>query len=323
MKSSLLEEIVIENDRPQKMELKDLQNGDVLLFEADLADCISWAITYFSKAPVSHAAICYDAATATLVDAAGEYVRTADLKKYLQDNRPVHVCRLMPSLPMQPVLNAAKVHLDRRDPYANSTLWMVSLLILYENYHVTSFIQKKIAHLLELICGVLIQQINSKLYPGKTPMVCSQFVTQCYEESGVPYRLHFNRTVDTALCFDQSLLEFVRGFQEKEGFQEVSLNPIQTNSSNNLMDVACQLLRRCLETPKMERNEPAVPEPELITAVNKFCCLYQKATTLEEDSIASVGEAFEGLRRYQQYFITPGDLLLHCSSLEQVGILYP
>lgn len=89
------------------------------------------------------------------------------------------------------------------------------------------------------------------------------------------------------------------------------------------MDVACQLLRRCLETPKMERNEPAVPEPELITAVNKFCCLYQKATTLEEDSIASVGEAFEGLRRYQQYFITPGDLLLHCSSLEQVGILYP
>lgn len=314
---------MIGNDMPQKMELKDLQNGDVLLFEADLTDCISWAITYFSKAPVSHAAICYDAATATLIDAAGECVRTADLKKYLEANRPVHVCRLTSFLPMQPVLNAAKVHLDRRDPYANSTLWMVSLLILYENYSVTSFIQKEIAHFLELICGVLIKQINKKLYPDKTPMVCSQFVTQCYEESGTSYRLHFRRAVDASLYLDRSLLEFVRGFQEKEGFQNISFTSMEATSSNDLMDTACQILRHCLETPKSDRNDIAVPEPELVAAVNKFCHLFQKATNSMDSSLDTVENAFENLRQYQQYFITPGDLLLHCSSLEHIGILYP
>lgn len=315
-----------------QLEIKDLQQGDVLLFEADLNDCVSWAITFCSKAPVSHAAICYDVEKGLIVDAAGEFVRTAELCKYIEDKRPVHVCRMNPSLSKKPVLDAAQTHLDRKDPYAFSTLWMVSFVILYENYRATSSVQKAIARFLEAVCARLITAVNHRQYGDKTPMVCSQFVAQCYEEAGSDYKLTFKRAVDAnGALGGASLLEQVIKAQQNTGFVGADSAPYRDEApqippTNDIMDWACKLLRKLVESSKnaVDLEQPTAPEPELMAAVNRFCLLHAWATgAVEKRDDQNIPAALQQVQGWKNYFITPGDLLLHCPSLERVGVIQP
>ncbi len=117
-------------DTPNPISLTDLKDGDVLLCVAIPNDCVSWAITYFTNAEVSHAALTYDAKNNVLVDAAGNHVRTALITDYLNDGRPIHVMRYQYNQNLKPVLASAKNFLDKQEPYANSTLVMLAAVLL-------------------------------------------------------------------------------------------------------------------------------------------------------------------------------------------------
>ena len=141
-------------DTPNPISLTDLKDGDVLLCVADPNDCVSWAITYFTNAEVSHAALNYDAKNNVLVDAAGNHVRTALITDYLNDGRPIHVMRYQYNQNLKPVLASAKNFLDKQEPYANSTLVMLAaVLLLTKNIPQTSLAKKALTKLIKLVCG--------------------------------------------------------------------------------------------------------------------------------------------------------------------------
>lgn len=50
------------------MQINELKEGDILLFSAEKGSFISWAITFLTNVPVSHAAMYYNANKQSIIE---------------------------------------------------------------------------------------------------------------------------------------------------------------------------------------------------------------------------------------------------------------
>ena len=50
------------------MDIKDIKTGDILLFSPEKGSFISWAITFLTDAPVSHAAMFYNEDNQSIIE---------------------------------------------------------------------------------------------------------------------------------------------------------------------------------------------------------------------------------------------------------------
>lgn len=348
-------------DTPNPISLTDLKDGDVLLCVADPNDCVSWVITYFTNAEVSHAALTYDAKNNVLVDAAGNHVRTALITDYLNDGRPIHVMRYQYNQNLKPVLASAKNFLDKQEPYANSTLVMLAaVLLLTKNIPQTSLAKKALTKLIKLVCGELMKLINKKVYPNSEPFVCSQFVAENFNraqdyEPFIKYPLFFNDENNITKLYGQSQRVKLYNYLYDYGIdvnQTIKFGAQEqqqlTTALGDSLDTICSIIHQIIiffdnerallasnaATQELHRNMNAELLPadeikkidiELKSSISNlaasFYALHQTPENLAKLSAIQGKDLLEYLKTLENYFVTPGDLLFNCPALRYIGTL--
>jgi hypothetical protein len=322
------------------MDIKDLQSGDVLLFSGEEGSFISAAIMWLTDAPVSHAAMAYIPST-TLVEESPPAVQTNQAADRFVHRTISVMRRRPPQSDMTPVLEAATGYLNDEEPYANANLYLVGILLIYRKFAPDTALQRVIIKILKKLTASLISHFNERKYPGKLPMVCSQFVFQCYEDGGAGYTLriqggvlgsalHVTAAVPSLL--DQAIDRVAgdatpafRGAIAAHSGMGMALGEMGSDE-----ELAAELMRVLPKAP-VARAEAVQPlADELVVTIHEFAQAVQMARTGRQPAadellkanaqgVASTGMAM--LKSEEAVFVSPGDLLLHCPDLIQVGVI--
>ena len=176
--------------------VEDLKPGDIMLFKGDQHEWISQAIMLLTNSDVSHAALYYDEQQRNLVDEVLKGVgvhEVSDTTPDASDAHFVYVRRLKgpdgSAMPMTPVTDAATKYITAGEPYDKASLLLLALILLYKDFTPATWVQKVMIKIFQRAASIIDELINDILHPGKHPMVCSQFVFQCFEDSPVQYHL--------------------------------------------------------------------------------------------------------------------------------------
>ena len=292
------------------MDVRDLKAGDVLLFSAEEGSWISKAITTLTDAPVSHAAMTYQIPT-KLIEETPPAVRVADATIRFP-GRTVHVMRLNKPLDdFKPVMDVAAKYLNGEAPYAMTNLYLLGILLLYKKFTPNNTTQKATLRILKRLTAMLIDAINQSKYPDKHPMICSQFVFECYQEAGKAYRLTINHGNLQSESTRASLLE--RAFKHTR--QEAHLKSMTEDSASD-EELAKELFESMNDEAMLASG--TVSE-DLLDAIHDFA---QAIHALSQELDLEKADPKQGiaiLQAQSAMFVTPGDLLQHCPELSHIG----
>lgn len=312
------------------MNTKNLKPGDILLFSPEKGSFISWAITFLTDAPVSHAAMFYDEKKQSIIEETPPQVAINNAGERFK-GREINVRRLKEDLPLYPVIEASISYLNDEEPYDNSGLYMVGLLLIYKKFTPNTLVQKAMVKILKKITASIVKYIHEHQNPDKSPMVCSQFVAQCYAKAGDKYQLKFENGVLQKMVTNQANSSNVIGqvIQIIESDKRTNLQALLTPNLKMQDDYSFSGEELCKELKDafvLSTNEiHAGITDELIGAVSQFAHAYylsnsgQKQThnLLQKDT----PEVLHNLNDNENMFTFPGDLLNHCNSLKDVGVL--
>lgn len=320
------------------MEIKELKAADVLLFSGETGSFISQAIMYLTDAPVSHAALSYTDCS-TIIEETPPAVATSNAAQRFT-GRTITVMRLRADKgTMQPVTDAAAAYLNNNAPYANFNLYLVGMLLVFRKFTPSGSVQRAILKILRKLTATIIDYVNQHRYPGKLPMVCSQFVYQSYEDAGADYRLQIKNGLllqtlktagETPSILDQSIARIrntlAPELQSLANAYTAADRRASIDESDE--DLASELLSALQEMPlAAERVEIG---DELVIAVHEFgqaVLAAKSGITASSDALSranQLGMAPEGLaylKSEEAYFVAPGDLLNACPDLEAVGTI--
>jgi len=318
------------------MDIKDLKPGDVLLFSGEKGSFISEAIMFLTNSPVSHAALVYSD-PGSIVEETPPAVQVNPAGKRFE-GRTVYVNRLKQAPgSLSPVLEAATGYVNDDEPYAMSNLYLVGLLLIYKKFSASTPVQKAMIKVLKRLTAHIIDYINQRKEPGKLPMVCSQFVFQCFEDAGGEYKLHIQNPV-LALAAEvaqpASLLDLTiqrlkqdrspafRSLLSAVAEAEVAAAPEESDE---------QLAEELLQALQAGQTaEAAGIEDELVLSVTRFCSAAHASITnrmpapealLRANQLGAAPDALGFFKSEQAYFVTPADLLDHTDSLTRVGTI--
>lgn len=291
------------------MHINELKEGDILLFSAEKGSFISWAITFLTNAPVSHAALYYDKNKQTIIEESPPNIAVNDAAKRFK-GRTIYVQRLNKDISLQPVINHATTYLNNLEPYDKTGLYTVGLLLIYKKISVETKTQEIIIRILKKLTASIIDYVHKHKTPDKTPMVCSQFVAQCYEDAGDDYHLKFKNPV---LQKGQlSLLEQAMNHLE---LSNDNLNLSIKHNSNDIPEDAetlCKALKESLESSELKLLNKTPPiEKQLVDAIAEF--------SMQCTALNNAPQAMNKLSNQLSMYVFPGDLLLHCTNTIQIG----
>lgn len=309
------------------MEIKDLQCGDVVLFSPEKGSFISWAITFLTNAPVSHASIFYgdEQGKPSIIEETPPAVAVNPVAERFVD-RVITVRRLEGGLALDPVIAAATIYRNNAEPYDNASLYMVGAILLYKKFTPSTLVQKVIIKILKKLTSTLDAYINAHKQPGKQPMVCSQFVAQCYEDAGAQYTLDFQgallKGVHGDSLLDQAILAFGDGLQFAPRL--IASGSAGVDEPGETAEQLCEELHDAFLQTKTTMATASI-SPELVEALCRFSQVNSRfmsgeavpADTINDAALASL----QLLKDNENMFVFPGDLLLHCTNLKDVGVI--
>ena len=308
------------------MDIKNLEAGDVLLFSAEKGSFISWAITFLTDAPVSHAAMFYDVPKQLIVEESPPQVATNNALERFK-GREITVRRLKEEMPMVPVIDVANTYLNNEEPYDQSGLYFVGLLLLYKRFTPSSVKQRIVIKILKKITASIVEYIHKHQSPGKSPMVCSQFVAQCYANAGPEYELKFKGGLlqKSVSVNAKNMIELVMDKLDQEELPETQRLLASTFEPQEDITISGEELCRELKEAFLDESD-AVSMPisdEFVEAVSQFAYAHNLATTGQELSLSMehVPQLLSNLNDYENMFTTPGDLLKSCESLKDVCVI--
>ncbi|WP_409306235.1 hypothetical protein [Pectobacterium sp. B1J-3] len=292
----------------------DLTEGDVLLFSPEEGSFISWAITFLTNAPVSHAAMLYQKTPLTIIEESPPQVAVNDALKRFK-GRTIYVYRHTTQQNLSPVINAATEHRNNLDPYDNASLYIVGLLLLYKKISLPTLAQKVTLRILKKLTATLTQFLQQHKNPGKMPMVCSQFVAQCFEDAGSQYQLHFDHPLLKA-SHNKNLLDMAVKFIDQNPIpvmNNVGLTPDNTMTESD--EALCEALKLAIENG-ISSNDAADINAELVQAIEAFASI--NAALLGMPNDANALSATHQLQANMNMFVFPGDLM-NSTNLKAVG----
>ena len=304
------------------MTIDDLRSGDVLLFSPEEGSWISEAIVLLTGANVSHAALAYRP-SATLVEATPPAVREAPAATRFP-GRTITVRRPDPARPIDPVLDAATKYLDAAEPYPMPDLYLVGMLMLYSRLAPHTIAGRLTLRIFEVLAASVIKYVNDRKYPGKTPMVCSQFVFQCFQDAGPDHALRIEGGLlgATASLLDHAFAHPpVATLAASEASAE--LIPIGPELEEALgWELLAELKKAGRESLGAAPASPPAHDPALVAAVHRFAAAVHLASHASAPA-AAAGDPVAGLRllaAQRACFVTPADLL-RSPSLTDVGTI--
>lgn len=323
------------------MKKEDLKKGDVILFPPHDGDFIAKAIAYLTNGEVNHAALCYPSEQGLLV---AESILKNGLvlnpfPEHIDEKYPLRICRMKKPLDVEPLLKTTQKYLNEKNAYPNFNLGLLGGLLLFKKFAPHTLRNKVIYTFMELVANRLMILVRQRKYANKHPMSCSQFVAQCFTDTGADYDLHFdNLTVD----FDEMPL---LGIHKTNALQDSAIAPIEIlEQENNLSSVgvnnaeldiddlsdkdAMQLTDQFIDVLEgKERFECSNKAPSALLKNNNIT-LQKLALSLYElhtgKQAPNLNQAIEWLKSptMRNYFVSPQDILKNCpDSLTFVGLL--
>lgn len=297
------------------LSLSDLRPADVLLFSPEKKSFISWAITFLTDAPVSHAALYFNSTPPTIIEETPPQVSENPAQKRFH-GRTIHVYRHTSTTPLLPVIDAARLHLNNQEPYDHAGLYMVGLLLMYKKFSITSQKQQVIIRILKKLTATISHYIQQHQTPGKQPMVCSQFVAQCFDDAGAPFRLQFRHTSMTDSAFGETLLDKAIDWtkQRQPIFGEYDMASAPETASDEAL---CEALHNAF----MDNTNPPTPSMTEALAESIYQFAEAHAALINIDTAAKNYHPLTALQSNNNMFISPGDLMRTCNNLAPVGIV--
>lgn len=299
----------------KRLSLDDLHPADVLLFSPEKKSFISWAITFLTDAPVSHAAMYFDACPPTIIEETPPQVATNPAEKRFS-GRTIHVYRHTTASALTPVTHAARQHLNNQEPYDHAGLYMVGLLLMYKKFSITSPKQQVIIRILKKLTATIAQFIQQQQTPGKHPMVCSQFVAQCFEDAGSAFRLQFRHATQLDSAIGETLLDKAADWmqQRQPSFTHDEMNTAAETASDEAL---CEALHDAF----LDNSAPTTPAmtDALAEAIYQFAQAH--ASLVQLDTTTTRFDPLAALRANNNMFVAPGDLMRHCTNLVPIGIV--
>ena len=314
------------------MNINDIKTGDILLFSPEKGSFISWAITFLTGAPVSHAAMFYNEENQLIIEETPPQVKVSLAVERFKD-REIYVRRLnvKEDLPLSPVIKKATGYLNDTEPYDKSGLYMVGLLLIYKKFTPNTSVKKVMVKILKKITASIIKYIHEHQNPEKSPMVCSQFVAQCYSDAGDKYKLKIENGIllrnaamqDGSFNVLDQVMETVKS-GERTNLQTLLASTFKIQDEPSFSDEElCRELKEAFELTSGEITSDITDE--LIEAVSQFSkahYLYSSGGTqlqniLPDDST----EILQTLKDNENMYVFPGDLLNHCENLKDIGTI--
>jgi hypothetical protein len=210
------------------------------------------------------------------------------------------------------------------------------MLLLYKKFTPGTRVQKVMLKIFKKLAADIIQYINEHDSHGKLPMVCSQFVYQCYEDAGADYKLEIKdgvllraagRGTGERNVLDQAIHRIKNDVSHEfrsfiKANAEIALRTGEPQSEEEL----AQELMEALKGPEVAESL----DRELVLAIHGFGqAVHAAVTGVNIDNtdilrcnalrISSTGLSF--LKSEEAYFVAPGDLLSHCVDVKQVGVI--
>lgn len=314
------------------MNINDIKTGDILLFSPEKGSFISWAITFLTDAPVSHAAMFYNEENKSIIEETPPQVKVGLAVERFK-GREIYVRRLnvKEDLPLSHVIKKATGYLNDAEPYDKSGLYMVGLLLIYKKFTPNTFVKKAMVKILKKISASIIKYIHEHQNPGKLPMVCSQFVAQCYSEAGDKYKLKIKNGIllknaamqdGSSNVLDQ-VIEIVKN-GERTNIQTLLASTLKIQDEpSSTGEELCRELKEAFELTSGEITSDVTDE--LIEAVSQFAkahYLYSSGgTQLQNIFPDDHTEILQTLKNNENMYVFPGDLLMHCENLKDIGTI--
>lgn len=311
------------------IKINDLKQGDILLFSPVFTDLESKLIALITGAPVTHSAISYYNCN-EIIEENVPNVQVNRIRNRI-GNRTITVMRLNPHKDMTKVLDVAKMYLDDKVPYTKVQLLFSGLVILFKRTVISVEVQKLLIPLMESVVSTLIEMIDKGVYKNAHPMVCSQFVYDCYKNAGKGYRLIINNDIST-----KTLLHQIEDYINRNGYDMRS--KLVTSIDMIDMDKGCTSIEDCnleklynklkKEIGNEEKNAEGLLDEKFVASVHELCAVINhffgisgKGMLLTNTRKGLSSNAVTSMLGREEYFVTPGDLLNNCENLIKVGVL--
>lgn len=320
-----------------KIQAKDLQDGDVLLFSAIEEDLLSEIIARLTDSPVSHSAMSYykkeEGDAIYVVEEnfpGGAQITDINVEGHSRSNRKTYVMRYRSDdldntadlFDGDKVIEVADNYVAMHKPYSITALPFIGFYLIVKDLTSTLELQKLIASLMRIAMGMRIENINKKISEDD-PMDCSQFVYHCYREAG--FRIILKNQVGQNII--GKVLAYMKENKDKltdkiNNIDSVLFAKVDSTISENII---LEKLYHEIQEIKTKSKEAAPLTEDFVLTVYQFCkifnFMYQPIEAKQEKNQSiDITDGIEKLIEMEEYFITPADLM-NSYSLECVGIL--
>lgn len=315
--------------RAPPMSIADIEPGDILLFSGE--SMISELIKALSGGGESHAAMAYSDPD-TLVHEVPEHAQTGCMSR-LFDGRTVSVMRVnnrVEAPDTDQIMRSAASFVAAEEPYPMSTIYLLGLMIIYRRLRPDAKRQKYEAMIIRRMISEIEAYIAQRKYPGQLPMVCSQFVHECYKRGGVSLPIKNGVLLGAVKSGEQSLLDKVSSQLDDVKLATFSPSPLAADSLGAESDTLSneELAGRLLASPDDDGSSEL--SPALQIEVLRLGEIVHTAVNGGEPygPLAAAGDrlhasnfGMQWLQENESLFVTPADLLFHCNALDKVGIV--
>ena len=185
----------------RKITFADLKSGDILLCPpvpfslSNPLTCLGHIIIKITGGVVSHAAlycgIVDNKLTVAHADLPG--ISTVELSDFLLSEHSCYVYRHKLQTNPEIVSNIAIKYTMENISYPVLNLGVLGVLLLTNKFSEKTVKNKVFYDFVVWLSLKIMKEVEKVKYKGKTPMTCSQFVTQCYTDAGEEYDVKFDR----------------------------------------------------------------------------------------------------------------------------------
>ena len=317
------------------LNVSKLKAGDIMSFDGERdengkLDPLSHLIMILTDSEVSHGGLYIQEDPPAMADAALSGLHAHLVADKGNPLRPVHICRLKMAdqLDLTPVIEAANKYIKDDLVYPMPNLILLGMILVYKNISHVSLKQKVIIGLLKIITAKIKSILEDKKYEGKHPMICSEFVYQCYlDASKKDPRLKLNlKNGDLQLSLRHrtsiTLLDHYIDYRSSEQrFFTSNDEPIEKslfgNKIEDIEENESELLQMAIKGVH-DKDRLFGENKDLSLAVQDFLIAHQQ---LKGTPISSFKNLIDNAKEQQAFFVTPNDLLCHISNADNLGKL--
>ena len=308
----------------ETIKIEELKQGDILLF-SHTDEWDSKLISLITNSPVSHAAMSYYDYS-QIVEETPPCAVVNELEQR-KTGREITVMRLKNDEDMTKVLDIAKKYVEEKEPYGNANLIFIFVYLLFEKAAISVKLQRLLCTLIKFILSELIKLLDDVFRKGTHPMVCSQFVYNCYMTAGDEYRLKI-----WSKSGKNNILNKIKDYIEenKESLHEIlnmNITKIEEEHNCALEINKEELLKSMYEELILDSKTGSLIseenlEEDFVILVCKFLLLLSKLYNRSRGECNdNINNIINDLCAMEEYFVTPGDLLVNCDNLQNIGVL--